>query len=201
MFLYIRMRYFASQHFAYARVMILPSWVTSLLTALSRWCVGRESTCQCRSCRGHEFDSWVGKIPGEGNGNPLQYSCLRNPIDRGAWWAAVHGVTKVQTWLSNWAHISTCFCSKITWLENNLYSQYISYVCVCVLVTQLCLTLWDSMDCSPLGSPCPWDSPGKNTGVGCPTFSRASFQLRDWTWVSRNAGRFFTIWATREAPV
>ena len=122
MFLYIRMRYFASQHFAYARVMILPSWVTSLLTALSRWCIGRESTCQCRSCRGHEFDSWVGKIPGEGNGNPLQYSCLRNPIDRGAWWAAVHGVTKVQTWLSNWAHISTCFCSKITWLENNLYS-------------------------------------------------------------------------------
>ena len=31
---------------------------------------------------------------GEGNGNPLQYSCLENPRDRGAWWAAVHGVTK-----------------------------------------------------------------------------------------------------------
>ena len=42
----------------------------------------------------------VGSIPGsgraleEGNGNPLQYSCLGNPMDRGAWWATVHGVTK-----------------------------------------------------------------------------------------------------------
>ena len=35
-----------------------------------------------------------GRSPGEGNGNPLQYSCLENPVDRGAWWAAVHGVTK-----------------------------------------------------------------------------------------------------------
>ena len=34
-----------------------------------------------------------GRSPGEGNGNPLQYSCLRNPMDRGAWWATVHGVT------------------------------------------------------------------------------------------------------------
>ena len=35
-------------------------------------------------------------IYGEGNGNPLQYSCLENPVDRGAWWAAVHGVA--QSW-------------------------------------------------------------------------------------------------------
>ena len=32
--------------------------------------------------------------PGEGNGNPLQYSCMGNPMDRGAWWAVVHGVAK-----------------------------------------------------------------------------------------------------------
>ena len=37
----------------------------------------------------------------EGNGNPLQYSCLENPMDRGAWWAAVYGVTKSQTQLSD----------------------------------------------------------------------------------------------------
>ena len=36
----------------------------------------------------------LGRSPGEGNGNPLQYSCLGNPMDRGAWWATVHGVTK-----------------------------------------------------------------------------------------------------------
>ena len=39
---------------------------------------------------------------GEGNGNPLQYSCLENPMDRGTWWAIVHGVTKSQTQLSDW---------------------------------------------------------------------------------------------------
>ena len=38
-------------------------------------------------------------IQGEGNGNPLQYSCLENPTDRGAWWAAVHGVAKSRTQL------------------------------------------------------------------------------------------------------
>ena len=38
----------------------------------------------------------LGRSPGEGNGNPLQYSCLGNPRDRGAWWATVHGVTKSQ---------------------------------------------------------------------------------------------------------
>jgi len=39
----------------------------------------------------------LGRSPGEGNGNPLQYSCLENAMDGGAWWATVHGVTKSQT--------------------------------------------------------------------------------------------------------
>ena len=39
----------------------------------------------------------LGKYPGGGNGNPLQYSCLENPKDKGAWEAVVHGVTKSQT--------------------------------------------------------------------------------------------------------
>ena len=38
---------------------------------------------------------------GEGNGTPLQYSCLENPMDRGAWWAAIHGVAKSRTQLSD----------------------------------------------------------------------------------------------------
>ena len=41
----------------------------------------------------------LGRSPGEGNGNPLQYSCLGNPMDRGAWQATVYRVTKSQTWL------------------------------------------------------------------------------------------------------
>ena len=40
--------------------------------------------------------SGLGRSPGEGNGNPVQYSCLGNPMDRGAWWATVHGVKKVR---------------------------------------------------------------------------------------------------------
>ena len=43
------------------------------------------------------FDPWVGKIPGQGNGNPLQYSCLKNSIDRGVWWATIYGVTEWDT--------------------------------------------------------------------------------------------------------
>ena len=42
----------------------------------------------------------LGRSPGEGNGNPLQYSCLENPMDRGAWRATVHGVAKSRTQLS-----------------------------------------------------------------------------------------------------
>ena len=38
----------------------------------------------------------LGRSPGEGNGNPLQYSCLENPMDRGAYWATVHGVARSQ---------------------------------------------------------------------------------------------------------
>ena len=55
------------------------------------WLSGKESACQAG-----DPDSIPGerRSPGEGNGNPLQYSCLGNPMDRGAWWATVRGVTK-----------------------------------------------------------------------------------------------------------
>jgi len=55
---------------------------------------------------GHAGDmssiSGLRRSSGEGDGNPLQYSCLGNPMERGAWWATVHRVTKSRTWLSNW---------------------------------------------------------------------------------------------------
>ena len=47
--------------------------------------------------RGTIPGKWSERSPGEGNGNILQYSCLGNPMDRGAWWAAVPGVAKSQT--------------------------------------------------------------------------------------------------------
>ena len=53
------------------------------------WLSGKECTCQCRR---HRFDPWSDRFPGEGNGNPLQCSCLGNPMDTGAWQTTVHGV-------------------------------------------------------------------------------------------------------------
>ena len=47
----------------------------------------------------------LGRSPGEGTGTPLQYSCLENPMDGGAWWATVHRVTKSQTRLSNFTSL------------------------------------------------------------------------------------------------
>ena len=47
---------------------------------------------------------------GEGNGNPLQYSCLENPKDRGAWWAVIYGVTQSQTRLKLLSSICVCVC-------------------------------------------------------------------------------------------
>ena len=60
----------------------------------------------------HELGTWVGKIPwrrGEGNGTPVQYSCLENPMDGRAWWAAVHGVTKCRTQLSDFTFTFHCY--------------------------------------------------------------------------------------------
>ena len=65
----------------------------------------------------------LGRSPGEGNGNPLQYSCLENPTDGGAWWATAHGVAKSRTRLSDFTsqvistqvvRVSPCekYCSK-----------------------------------------------------------------------------------------
>ena len=50
----------------------------------------RPASCRCM------FIAGLGRSPGEGNGHPLQCSCLENPMDRGAWWAAVRGVAKSQ---------------------------------------------------------------------------------------------------------
>ena len=59
---------------------------------------GRESSCNAGDV---SSIPGLGIFPGEGNGNPLQYSSLKNPVARGAWWATVHGVSKSQTRLSD----------------------------------------------------------------------------------------------------
>ena len=73
-------------------------------------------------------------IPGGGHGNPLQYSCLENPMDRGAWWATVHRVATSQTWLKMTEHtllgtitIPTLYKRNLSFGKNELFA----------LVTQL----------------------------------------------------------------
>ena len=58
---------------------------------------GKEPTSQCRRCKRLGFNYWVGRSPGGGHGNSLQYSCLENPMDRGAWQATVYRVTQSKT--------------------------------------------------------------------------------------------------------
>ena len=83
----------------------------------------------------------LGRSPGEGNGNPLQYSRLENPMDGGAWWATVHGVAKSRARLSDFTFtffpVSTC--SLIIHKKERE-------------VSQSCPTLCDPMDCSLPGS-------------------------------------------------
>ena len=107
-----------------------------------------------------------GRSPGEGNGNPLQYSCLENPMDRGAWWAIVHRVTKSRTRLSDFtftlfrnyfgtsyyfassnSSLTSYFSHSPCWLTSNPPN-----VLVCAKLLQ-CPTLCDPMLCKPPGSP------------------------------------------------
>ena len=60
---------------------------------------GKESACQCRRQRAAGSNPGSGRSPGGGNGSPLQYPCPENPMDRGAWRAAVLGVAKTGTGL------------------------------------------------------------------------------------------------------
>ena len=61
------------------------------MMGLPWWLSSKESACNAGDLG---LTPGLGRSPGEGNGNPLQYSYLENPMDRGAWWATVHGVTK-----------------------------------------------------------------------------------------------------------
>ena len=83
---------------------------------------GEEPPCQSRRWR---FHPWVGKIPWGGNGSPLQYPCLGNPIDRGAWRATVYGVSQSRTRLNNetttWTWIHQVLQNKFKGKWHHIY--------------------------------------------------------------------------------
>ena len=61
----------------------------------------KESACYAGATGDEDLIPGLGRPPGEGNGDPLRYSCLENPMDRGAWEVTVHGVAESQIQLSN----------------------------------------------------------------------------------------------------
>ena len=111
----------------------------------------KNPTCQCRNCRRLVFNSWLERSPGGGNGNPLQYSCSDNPMERGVWWATVHGIAKSQIWLSDWAPVHTIYGLQSAFLYSKLLNPCKYPINCCCLVNKLCLTLWNPMDHSLLG--------------------------------------------------
>jgi len=67
--------------------------------------MSKEHFCNVGDTGNTDSISGLGKAPGGGNGNPLQYSCLENLMERGAWPATVHGAAKSRTQLSTWHSI------------------------------------------------------------------------------------------------
>ena len=84
-------------------------------------------------------------------------------------------------------------------LHKHFYTCHYEEMKVKVLVAQSCLTLWDHMDCSLPGSSVHGILQARILEWVAILFSRDSSQQRDWTWISCIAGRFFTIWAIRDA--
>ena len=138
----------------------------------------------------------LGRYPGEGNGNPLQYSCLENSMDGGAWWATVHGVSKSQTRLSDFPSLpySLPLSTLMSYFSDSL-----------TLLTWWWFSRWVmSNSCNPMDCSLPASSAREILQARilewvAISFSRGSSQPRNWTWVSCIAGRFFTNWAMREA--
>ena len=96
--------------------------------------VGKESACKAGDTGDMGLIPRLGRFPGRGHGNPFQYSCLVNPRDRGAWWAAVYGVVQNQTQLNRLSSSSS----------HPLYSQSpfntfffpYKYITLCILLNK-----------------------------------------------------------------
>ena len=162
---------------------------------LPKWPSGKESANQCRRC---EFDLALRRALGGGNDNPLLYSCLEDPLERGAWQTAVHGAAKDMDTNAATKHITSRVCT------HTHTHTHTSNLCMHAKSLQLCLTLCDLMDFSPPGSlsmgfsrqeywsGLPFPPPGDLPNAGIEPTSLMSSAL---------AGRFFITSATWEAQL
>ena len=134
-------------------------------------------------------------------------------MDRKAWRAAVHGVAKSHTWLSDWTELNlykhfsfTAFLFHLTLLS--LLSLATGHLTIPKEHQWTTGWKWPNVSSCPALQPqglsparllCPWESPGKNTGVGHHSLLQRIFLVQVLTQVSCIAGRFFTVWAIKEA--
>ena len=124
---------------------------------------GKESACHAGHSGDADLISGSGRSPAGGNGNPLQYLCLQNPMDRGAWWAAVQGVAESRTRLKR----LSSSCSMQLW-ESMVVVFSSSFVSD---------SLWP-FELEPTRLFCQWDSLGKNIGVGCHFLLQGIFPIQ-----------------------
>ena len=136
--------------------------------------VGKESTC---NAGGLGLIPGLGRSPGGGHSNPLQYSCLENP----------HGQRSLED--CSFSLLYYEMTDKFHWEKKE--SE----------VAQSCPTLCDPMDCSLPGSSVHGIFQARILKWVAISFSRRSFRPRDRTRVSRIVGRSFTLWATRKSQV
>ena len=172
--------------------------------------VSKESACNAGDSG---INPGWGRPPGEGNGNPLQYSCLGNPMDRGTWQSTVHWVTKSWTWLKLLGSLwkcgekipgePTCFRQegkkKQFWNTqgslNKIKLTWGKWKWKSLSRVLLFVTSWTAAHQAPVH----WISQARILEWVAISFSRGSSPPRDQTHVSCIAGRFFTTWATKEA--
>ena len=146
------------------------------------------------------------------NGTPLQYSCLENPMDRGDWWAVVHGVAKSRIWLSDFT-----FTFHFHALEKEMatYSSVLAWRIpgagepggLQSMGSHRVGHDWSDLaapaaaDYSPSGSSVHGDSPGENTGVGCCALLQGDLSNLGIKHRSPTFQGDFAIWGTREVHV
>ena len=115
-------------------------WCMYALWAFCVALVVKNLPCQCRRHKRWGPVPGRGRSPGGGHGIPLQYSCLENPMDRGAWWAAVQWVWKSQTrlkWLSMRAYIVK-WLPQLSWfnifMNTHSYNVTLGFFCCCWII-------------------------------------------------------------------
>ena len=148
----------------------------------------------------------LGRSPGEGNCTTIQYPCLENPMDGGAWWAIVHGVTKSQTQLRDITFTFIFHCTDtqhfvyllVSWRIFKLFPLF-GYECCCYEV--LCRSfVWKSLSHVQLfvipRTIRSINSPGQNTGVGSHSLLWWIFPTQGSNPGLLHCSRFFTSWTT-----